>query len=62
MATPKIHALRQPSLLRSVALLEFFPAAAGAGVVAADFVVAVLNRLRGDWFFSSIEDEWGKGA
>jgi hypothetical protein len=48
--------------LRSVALLVFFPAAAGAGVVAADFVVASLNRLRSDWFFSSIEDEWGKGA
>jgi len=62
MATPKVHALRQPSLLHSVALLVFFPAAAGAGVVAADFVVVSLNRLRGDWFFSAIEDERGKRA
>jgi hypothetical protein len=61
-ATPKVHALRQPSLLRSVALLVFFPAAAGAGVVAADLVVVSLNRLRGDWFFSAIEDERGKRA
>jgi hypothetical protein len=41
-----------------VALLVFFPAAAGAGIVAADFVVASLNGLRGDRFFSAIEDEW----
>jgi hypothetical protein len=47
---------------RSMTLLVFFPAAAGAGVVAADFVVAVLNRLRSDWFFSAIEDERRKGA
>ena len=47
---------------RSVALLVFFPAAAGAGVVAADFVVTSLNRLRSDWFFSTIEDEWGEGT
>ena len=47
---------------RPVALLVFFPAAAGAGVVAADFVVASLNRLSCDWFFSAIEDEWGLGA
>jgi len=45
-----------------VALLVFFPAAAGAGVIAADFVVVSLNRLRGDWFFSAIEDERGKRA
>ena len=44
-----------------MALLIFFPAAAGAGVVAADFIVAVLNSLRRDWFFSAIEDKWGKG-
>ena len=61
-ATPKLHALRQPSLLHPVALLVFFPAAAGAGVVAADFVVASLNRLRCEWLFSAIEDEWGLGA
>ena len=48
--------------LRSVALLVFFPAAAGAGVVAADFVVASLNSLRRDWFFSAFEDERGEGA
>ena len=47
---------------RSVALLVFFPAAAGAGVVAADFVFASLNSLRCGWFFSAIEDEWGLGA
>ena len=47
--------------LRSVALLVFFPASAGAGVVAADFIVAVLNSLSSDWFFSTIEDKWGKG-
>ena len=46
--------------LRSVALLVFFSTAAGAGVVAADLVVAVLNSLRRDWFFSAIEDEWEK--
>ena len=46
--------------LRSVALFVFFPAAARAGVVAADFVIAVLNSLRRDWFFSAIEDEWGE--
>jgi hypothetical protein len=40
-----------------VALLVFFPAAAGAGVIAADFVVASMNGLRCDWFFSAIEDE-----
>ena len=45
-----------------VALLVFFPAAARAGVVAADFVIAVLNSLRRDWFFSAIEDEWGERA
>ena len=44
-----------------MALLIFFPAAAGAGVVAADFIVAVLNSLSSDWFFSTIEDKWGKG-
>ena len=43
--------------LRSVALLVFFPAAAGAGVVAAHFLVASLNSLSCDWFFSAIEDE-----
>jgi hypothetical protein len=48
--------------LRPMALLVFFPAAAGAGVVAADFVVAVLNSLRRDWFFSAIEDERGERA
>ena len=47
---------------RPVALLVFFSAAAGAGVVASDFVVASLNSLRCDWFFSAIEDEWGVGA
>ena len=46
MATPKVHALRQSSLLYSVALLIFFPAAAGTGVVATDFIVAVLNSPR----------------
>jgi hypothetical protein len=49
-------------LSRSVALLIFFPAATGAGVIAADFVVASLNSLRCDWFFSAIEDEWRKGS
>ena len=62
MATPKVHALRQPSLLHSVALLVLFPAAAGAGIVAADLVVAVLNRLRGDRFFSAVENERRLGA
>ena len=46
---------------RSVALLVFFPAAAGAGVVAAHFLIASLNSLSCDWFFSAIEDERGKG-
>ena len=45
-----------------MALFVFFPAAAGAGVVAADFVVVVLNGLRGDWFFPAIEDERGERA
>jgi hypothetical protein len=45
-----------------MALLVFFPAAAWAGVVAADFVVAVMNRLRGDRFFSAIEDESWLGS
>ena len=53
---------RSGPTLHSVALLVFFPAAAGAGVVAADFVVASLNSLRRDWFFSAIEDERGEGA
>jgi ribosomal protein S5 len=46
----------------SVALLVFLPAATGAGVVAADFVVAVMHCLRGDRCFSAIEDECGLGA
>ena len=53
---------RSDPTLHSVALLVFFPAAAGAGVVATDFVVASLNSLRCDWFFSAIEDEWGEGT
>ena len=54
--------VRSDPTLHSVALLVFFPAAAGAGVVAADFVVASLHSLRRDWFFSAIEDERGEGA
>ena len=47
----------------SVALLVFFPAAAGAWIVAADFCVTSVNSgLRCDWFFSSIEDERWLGA
>ena len=34
-------------------LLVFFPAAAGAGVVAADFVVASLNGLGGHWLIAA---------
>jgi hypothetical protein len=45
-----------------VAFLVFFPAAAGAGVVAADLVVISLNRLSGDWLVSAIEDECWLGA
>jgi len=48
--------------LRSVALLVFFPAAAGAGVIPADLVVASMNSLWCDWLFSAIEDERWLGA
>ena len=54
--------LRLTARLYSVALLVFFPAAAGAGVVTADFVVVSVDSLRCDWFFSAIEGECGLGA
>ena len=53
---------RSDPSLRPVTLLVFFPAAAGAGVIAANFVVASLNSLRRDWYFSAIEDEWREGS
>jgi len=46
-----------------MALLVFLPAAAGAGIVAAYFLVASMNcRLGCDWFFSAIQDERRLGA
>src|SRR3954466_9135926 len=42
---------------RSMAFLVFLPAAARAGVIAADFLIASLNRLWRNRFFSAVENE-----
>lgn len=45
---------------RPVALFVFLSAAAGAGIIAADFVVGPMYRgLRCDWFLSAVQGELG---
>ena len=45
---------------RPVALLVFFPASAGTGVVTADFVFGTMHGgLRGDRFLSTVQGEFG---